>query len=660
MKRVFLALAATIVVASAVTACATSSDADSALDLAEGRDGGGKPSKPKKDAGSGTDDDTLTESDTFTLGGRVNGLQGDGLVLQNGADTIAVAASATDFLFGKPLAKGDDYDVTVKEQPTGVIQSCVVSNGSGTVAASNIGDVKVDCTTESFPISVNVVGLQGSGLTLQNNGAGDVTVPASTSGNAIILTFPNKVPSGQPFNVTIKKQPTSPTQLCSVAGGTGTVVGGPVNTITVTCDTFRSVGGVVSGLKGKGLVLQNNGGDDITVNANGSFAFPTAAAKGSAYAVTVKTQPGQPDQSCTVQNGSGTIGDANVTQVAVVCATNQYAVGGSITGLAGSAVLDLNGANPLTLAAGATSFTFPAKLDSGASYTVRVRTQPSAPIQVCTLSNATGVIGSADVTNVSLSCVTSGYTVGGRVTGLQGTGLVLQNNGGDDLAISAAGNSSFTFKTAVTTGGAYAISVKSLPNVAGQTCRVVFGTGTVASANVTSVLVACGKPRRAFVTSATYNGNLGGLAGADGKCQTLADAAKLGGSYKAWLSDEDNAPVTRFARSYQPYVMVDGTVIANDWDDLVSDSVRHAIDRTEKNTVVPFSTSTYPDYKVVWTGTDSNGFWWDDALTCNNWTTAAETSKAAYGDANASTYKWSIFATGGSCAFTFPLYCFEQ
>ena len=67
-------------------------------------------------------------------------------------------------------------------------------------------------------------------------------------------------------------------------------------------------------------MLQDNGGDNLSVTANGSFTFATSLASGAAYSVTVKTNPS--GQTCTVSNGSGTIGSANVTNVAVSCAAN--------------------------------------------------------------------------------------------------------------------------------------------------------------------------------------------------------------------------------------------------------------------------------------------------------------------------------------------------
>jgi len=77
-----------------------------------------------------------------------------------------------------------------------------------------------------------------------------------------------------------------------------------------------TVGGTVTGLSGT-LVLQNNGGDDLTITSDGPFVFSTPLADGSAYSVTILTSPVL--QNCTVTNGSGTISGADVTGVSVSC-----------------------------------------------------------------------------------------------------------------------------------------------------------------------------------------------------------------------------------------------------------------------------------------------------------------------------------------------------
>ena len=91
--------------------------------------------------------------------------------------------------------------------------------------------------------------------------------------------------------------------------------------VAVSCanKATYTVGGTVSGLSGT-VVLQDNGGDNLSVAANGSFTFATALAGGRGLHRTVKTSPS--GQICTVANGSGAIGSANVTNVAVTCAAS--------------------------------------------------------------------------------------------------------------------------------------------------------------------------------------------------------------------------------------------------------------------------------------------------------------------------------------------------
>lgn len=83
--------------------------------------------------------------------------------------------------------------------------------------------------------------------------------------------------------------------------------------------TMHSVGGALSGLDGT-LVLQNNGGNDLSLNQDGSFVFTTSLADGADYAVTVLSDPS--DQTCSVTNGSGKIASNDVNNVNVTCLDN--------------------------------------------------------------------------------------------------------------------------------------------------------------------------------------------------------------------------------------------------------------------------------------------------------------------------------------------------
>ena len=156
-----------------------------------------------------------------------------------------------------------------------------------------------------------------------------------------------------------------------------------------------------------------------------------------------------------------------------------------------------------TLAATATTFTFTKALYSGAAYTVTVTTSPTHPTQHCTVSSSSGTVTNADISNVEISCTTTPFRIGGTVTGLQGSGLVLRNNGGDDRPIQAAGV--FSFTSTVLSGRAYDVTIVSQPTTPWQTCTTATNSGTVTNANITNVAIHC--------TTDTYGvgGSISGL-----------------------------------------------------------------------------------------------------------------------------------------------------
>ncbi|MEQ1803742.1 MAG: hypothetical protein ABL900_00040 [Burkholderiaceae bacterium] len=84
-----------------------------------------------------------------------------------------------------------------------------------------------------------------------------------------------------------------------------------------------SVGGNVGGLTGT-VVLQNNGGDALSLSTNSGFVFSAAVPDGGSYALAVLTQPA--GQTCSVSNGSGTVNGGNVINVSVTCTTESTAV----------------------------------------------------------------------------------------------------------------------------------------------------------------------------------------------------------------------------------------------------------------------------------------------------------------------------------------------
>ncbi len=167
-----------------------------------------------------------------------------------------------------------------------------------------------------------------------------------------------------------------------------------------------------------------------------------------------------------------------------------YTLGGTVSGLTGTGlVLQNDGGNNLSVDAGATSFTFLEPIAGGSTYSVTVLTQPSSPAQNCLVANGSGT-ANANVSNVQVTCTIVTYTIGGVVSGLTGTGLVLQDNGGDNLSVSA--NGQFTFATALQSGANYNVTVFAQP--AGQICSATSNSGTVTTAAVTTVVVMCSTP----------------------------------------------------------------------------------------------------------------------------------------------------------------------
>ena len=191
-----------------------------------------------------------------------------------------------------------------------------------------------------------------------------------------------------------------------------------------------------------------------------------------------------------------------------------YTIGGAITGLTGSGlVLQLNGSGNLPVNANAAAFTFVTQLAAGAMYNVSVLTQPINPSQTCTVSNGSGNVGSASVASISVSCATKSFTVGGTVSGMTGTGLVLRNNGANNLTMNAAGP--FTFSIPILSGAAYVVTVLTQPTGQSQACSVTNGSGTVGAGNVTNVAVNCGDPLFTDQWHLQNTGQAGGTAGQD-------------------------------------------------------------------------------------------------------------------------------------------------
>jgi len=330
---------------------------------------------------------------TYSIGGDVSGLSGSITLQNNGGDDL-VRTTDGSFTFATELDSGATYNVTISSQPAG--QDCTVTNGSGT-ATADVTNVAVTCADiPTYSIGGNLSGLSGS-VTLQNNSGDDLILNADGA-----FTFATELLDGAAYAVMVSAEPA--TQTCTVTGGgSGNVAAADVTNVVVECVTVAkfTVGGMLSGLSGS-VTLQNNGSDDLVLNADGSFTFSTTLASGDAYAVTVLTQPAT--QECTVTSGSGTVAAADITDVAIACVDiPTHNVGGTVSGLSGGVTLQNNGADDLVVNADG-SFTFATPVKEGDTYAVTVSAQPTD--QTCTVTNGSGTV-TADVADVTVACTDS-------------------------------------------------------------------------------------------------------------------------------------------------------------------------------------------------------------------------------------------------------------
>lgn len=168
-------------------------------------------------------------------------------------------------------------------------------------------------------------------------------------------------------------------------------------------------------------------------------------------------------------------------------------------------------------------------------------------------------------------------------------------------------------------------------------------------------------PKRVFVTSKMYMGNLGGRSGADDKCQqaaidataTIPDASSS--TWIAWLSSNNKNAIDRITHE-GPYQLLNGIEVVRNKAQLISGGLSHAIDRNEHNVA-------YTENRGVWTGTRKDGTM--DA-TCNGWSDSTDAFFGTLGSALSKDDGWTKGAPqpgqtdNWHCDVAVALYCFEQ
>jgi hypothetical protein len=396
-------------------------------------------------------------------------LESDGLFVSSGCLNMS-AASSTSFqtplgITFATLSNGIQYAYVADGSTPGTVWQCVLNSTSGSFTS---------CVAQAPIPAVVWVPSAIAFATVNNTQYGYV---ADQTGQVYQCTL-----SATGSLVTCVTTPSSLTASAWLPVGVAFVA------------TEYTVGGTLSGIQGTGLVLQNNLGDPLSLNADGSFAFSTPLPPGAAYSVTVLTQPSSPAQTCSVSNGSGSVGSANVITVAVTCASPPGAptIGTATAGNAQATVSftapTSDGGSPITsytatsspgglIATGASSPLTVTGLSNGTAYTFTV-----------TATNAAGTGSASSASNsVTPATVPGAPTIGSAVGGnAQATVnfTAPASNGGATITSYRATSSPGGFTV---TGASSPLTVTGLSNGTPYTFRVTAtnsaGTGSASAAS---------------------------------------------------------------------------------------------------------------------------------------------------------------------------------
>jgi hypothetical protein len=161
--------------------------------------------------------------------------------------------------------------------------------------------------------------------------------------------------------------------------------------------------------------------------------------------------------------------------------------------------------------------------------------------------------------------------------------------------------------------------------------------------------------RTIFLLQTTSNGAMGGVDGADARCQAAANASGrpgvVGKTFRAWLSGGGETAAQRHVHSNAAYAMPNGVIVAADWNELVTTGPRVPIHVYEDGGAVQTGA------RFVWSGTAPNGA--GTTRNCGSWTSADPTLDASVGQTNLGDGGWTATALR-DCGNVAHLYCIER
>ena len=432
-------------------------------------------------------------------------------------DTQASASSA---ITGAGLTVG-----TVTTQSSATVASGKVISESPAAAASVAEGSAVTLVVSSGPAPVSVP-----------NVVGDTQAAASTAITGAGLTVGAVTPQASGTVAAGKVISENPAAASSVARGSAVAL------VVSSGPPTYTVGGTLIGLAAGASVQVLNGTATLPVTANGSFTLATGLLSGATYAVTVGTPTTTPAQTCNVQNGSGTVASANVTNVVIYCtytvavATLDQTYTTSVAGfdndptaaiaaiLDGSVIAAYSGAAASNNYNGNATFNVTGAIEQQADQDTNVVTTTNGIASLITDSGYSGGIEGANADAVNGVNVAIGVmpaisvgvlpnatattaSIDGNYTLVNITGTYLSTGGGYSSPVSA-----YVATIAVANG---AVTGTYVENNAGTitTGNPTSGTWSVANGAVTS-------------TAFTAGANGTGAVSADGDLIVLADTTQ--------------------------------------------------------------------------------------------------------------------------------------
>lgn len=318
----------------------------------------------------------------YRVGGSVQGARGGVTLILNNAENLQ--SNNGSFTFDTPITIGTGYQVDIADSPAG--QNCTISNNSGTLGATSVSDVLINCQDIQYTVSGSITGAS-SPVTLSLNNSESLTATGA-------FTFLAGLVVGDTYEVTIENPGAE--QDCQINSSTGTITNNNINNISVSCQKKTYViGGFISGATAPVSLTLN--GNVTEVFSGGSFQFSGTFVSGESYSISVGSNA---SQTCSIQNQNGMISGTNVTDVTVTCTANTFSIGGSIsTDNAEPVTVMLNG-GAQTFMPG--SFQFSTTLTNGSSYNVTIGTPPVS--QACSIQNGIGTVSGQNITNINVAC----------------------------------------------------------------------------------------------------------------------------------------------------------------------------------------------------------------------------------------------------------------